>query len=113
MKEQSLQFRLAALVLAAFVALSALAICASPTTAEADDAVPCAYIDTVLDCYTSFTTANNPEYNIAQYNQTYKNISYRNGYSLTGTSCLWTTVGVGPNGKPGYISRMQCNYNTY
>ena len=113
MKEQSLQFRLAALVVAVFVAVSALAVYASPTTAEAYDAVPCSYIDTVLDCYTSFSAANNPEYNVAQYNKTYKNLTYRNGYSLTGTSCLWTTVGYGPNGKPGYISRMQCNYSTW
>ncbi len=92
---------------------SLAALTSFPTLSKAQEIAPCSLIDTVLDCYSSFSTANYPQHNVARYNKTYKNLTYRKGYSLKSTSCLWTSVGVGPNGYPGYISRMQCNYKTW
>ncbi|WP_293815274.1 hypothetical protein [uncultured Parolsenella sp.] len=101
------------IILIVVFSFTALLSFGTPTKAQAREIAPCSLIDTVLDCYSSFSTANNPEKNIAQYDETYRNLTYRNGYSLKGTTCLWTSAGIGPNNFPGFISRMQCNYKTW
>lgn len=93
--------RFVTFTLAVFAVLAAPTLWAAPKTASAAEPTPCSYIDTVLDCYSSFATANKPEYNVSRYNETYKNLTYRNDYALTGTTCLWTSVGFGPSGRPG------------
>ncbi len=113
METSTKRSRLAALMLATAFSFTALLSLGAPTKAQAQEVAPYSLIDTVLDCYSSFSTANYPQYNVAQYDKTYKNLTYRNGYSLKSTSCLWTSAGIGPNGYPGYISRMQCNYKTW
>lgn len=105
--------RFLAIALAAAITATSLTAAAMPTEAKAQEAAPCSLLDTVLDCYSSFSTANYPKYNVAQYNKTYKNLSYRKGYSLTRTECLWSSAGIGPNGYPGTISRMKCHYSTW
>ncbi len=105
--------RILAILLAIAITISALTSAAIPREAKAQEVEPCSLYDTVLDCYNSFSTANYPQYNVAQYNRTYKNLSYRKGYSLTRTECLWSSAGVGPNGYPGIISRMKCHYSTW
>lgn len=113
MERTSRKSQVLAIMLAIAIALTALTSFSAPKEAEAQEIAPCSLYDTVLDCYSSFSTANYPKYNVAQYNRTYKNLSYRKGYTLTRTECLWSSAGVGPNGYPGIISRMRCCYSAW
>lgn len=113
MKKHSASLRLTSFVLAVAIAASACALTCVPSTAAAQGPIPCSMIETVLDCYSSFSTANYPDKNVNKYDMTYRNLTFRKSYALTGTTCLWTTVGVGPTGVPGYISRMKCEYKTW
>ena len=74
---------------------------------------PRAKFETVLNTYKSFTTANYPDKNVAQYEQSYRELRYQGWYELQGIEQVWTQNGFGPNGFFGFITFNRCVYKTY
>lgn len=80
---------------------------------ETSEVQPRAYIDDVLDTYYTYTCAQGaPGCYIAQYNETYRTITFNNSYERTGTVFLSSGYAREcPHG--GTATRYQCTYFTW
>lgn len=112
MFKKAKKFLLVALVACS---IAPTAFVATPAHAQSGGIVtPYLLIDDVLDTYSAFASANDSSHNVSCYDEIYKSLSYRSGYSLKGTTILWSAAGFSPkDGYPGTVSRLKCNYRTW